>query len=229
MNADVKSKKSRQLPPKTAGNVLVIDVGGTHIKVYPVGRRQPIKIDSGPAMTPKKMTQAVRTGVVGCRYDVVSLGYPGPVVHGKPLHNPVNLGPGWVGLGWVGFDFQKAFGRPTQIINNAAMQALGSYRSGRMLFLGLGTGLGSALIVDGVLEPMELGHLPYKKGTYEDYVGARGLQQLGKKQWRKHVADVVQYLVAALQPDDIVIGGGNGRNLKEIPPGGRAGHHAHAF
>src|SRR4029077_4991140 len=148
MNANIKSRKYLQLPPETARNVLVIDVGGTHIKVYPIRRRQPIKIDSGPDMTPKKMIQAVRTAVDGWRYDVVSLGYPGPVVHGKPLHNPVNLGPGW-----VGFDFQKAFGRPTQIINDAAMQALGSYRGGRMLFLGLGTGLGSALIVDGVLEP----------------------------------------------------------------------------
>jgi hypothetical protein len=141
MNANVKLRKSRQVPPETVRNVLVIDVGGTHIKVYPIGR-QPIKIDSGPAMTPKKMIQAVRTAGDGCRYDVVSLGYPGPVVHGKPLHNPVNLGPGW-----VGFDFRKAFGRPTQVINDAAMQALGSYRGGRMLFIGLGTGLGSALIV----------------------------------------------------------------------------------
>src|SRR6201984_2053279 len=173
MNTNVKSRTSRQVPPETARNVLVIDVGGTHIKVYPIGRRQPIKIDSGPDMTPKKMIRAVRTAVDGWRYDVVSLGYPGPVVHGKPLHDPVNLGPGW-----VGFDFEKAFGRPTQIINDAAMQALGRYRGGRVLFLGLGTGLGSALIVAGVLEPMELAPLPYKKGkTFEEFVGTPALKR----------------------------------------------------
>jgi polyphosphate glucokinase len=214
MNANVKLKKSRQLPPKTARNVLVIDVGGTHIKVYPVGRRQPIKIDSGPAMTPKKMTQAVRTAAAGCRYDVVSLGYPGPVVHGKPLHNPVNLG-----SGWVGFDFEKAFGRPTQIINDAAMQALGSYRGGRMLFLGLGTGLGSALIVDGILEPMELAHLPYKNGkTFEDYIGDSALKRRGQKKWTKSVFDVVAKLKSGLQADYVVLGGGNVRWLTTLPP-----------
>ena len=177
MNAKAKSRKSTPLPPERAQNVLAIDVGGTHIKVYVKGRRQPVKIDSGPAMTPKKMIRAVHTAVDGWRYDVVSLGYPGLVVHGKPLHNPVNLGPGL-----VGFDFQKAFGRPTQIINDAAMQALGSYRGGRMLFLGLGTGLGSALIVDGVLEPMELAHLPYKNGkTFEPYIGDSALKRRGQK------------------------------------------------
>jgi len=214
MNANVKLRKSRQLPPETARNVLVIDVGGTHIKVYPIGRRQPIKINSGPTMTPRKMIQAVRAAVDGCRYDVVSLGYPGPVVHGKPLHNPVNLGPGW-----VGFDFQKAFGRPTQIINDAAMQALGSYRGGRMLFLGLGTGLGSALIVDGVLEPMELAHLPYKNGkTFEAYIGASALKRRGQKKWTKSVFDVVAKLKNALQADYVVLGGGNARRLTALPP-----------
>src|SRR6201987_4990967 len=225
MNANVKLKKSRQLPPKTARNVLVIDVGGTHIKVYPVGRRQPIKIDSGPAMTPKKMTQAVRTAAAGCRYDVVSLGYPGPVVHGKPLHNPVNLG-----SGWVGFDFEKAFGRPTQIINDAAMQALGSYRGGRMLFLGLGTGFGSALVVDGGLEPMELAHLPYKNGkTYEDYLGLRGLKRSGTKKWRKHVTTIVKKLKTALKADYVVLGGGNSKKLKKLPAGARLGNNRNAF
>jgi polyphosphate glucokinase len=214
MNANVKLSESRQMPPETARNVLVIDVGGTHIKVYPIGHRQPIKIDSGPAMTPKKMIQSVRTAVDGCRYDVVSLGYPGPVVHGKPLHNPVNLGPGW-----VGFDFQKAFGRPTQIINDAAMQALGSYRGGRMLFLGLGTGLGSALIVDGVLEPMELAHLPYKNGkTFEAYIGESALKRRGQKKWTKSVFDVVAKLKNALQADYVVLGGGNARRLTTFPP-----------
>ena len=187
----------------------MIDVGGTHIRVYPIGRRQPITIDSGPAMTPKKMIQAVRSAVDGCRYDVVSLGYPGPVVHGKPLHNPVNLGPGW-----VGFDFRKAFCRPAQIINDAAMQALGSYRGGGMLFLGLGTGLGSALIVDGVLEPMELAHLPYKNGkTFEACIGDSALKRRGQKKWTKSVFDVVGKLKNALQADYVVLGGGNARRL----------------
>jgi polyphosphate glucokinase len=202
------------LSHETPRKVLVIDIGGTHIKVYAKGRRQPIKIDSGPAMTPKKIIRAVRTAVDGWRYDVVSLGYPGPVVHGKPLHNPVNLG-----AGWVGFDFQKAFGRPTKIINDAAMQALGSYRGGRMLFLGLGTGLGSAMIVDGVLEPMELAHLPYKNGkTYEDYIGGAAIKRRGKKKWIKSVFDVVAQLKNALQADYVVLGGGNTRRLPALPP-----------
>src|SRR5207253_105289 len=154
----------------------------------------------------------------------VSLGYPGLVVHGKPLHNPVNLGPGL-----VGFDFQKAFGRPTQIINDAAMQALGSYQGGRMLFLGLGTGLGSAMIVDGVLEPMELGHLPFRKATYEDYVGEHGFERLGKKRWRKVVAEVIEQLRAALEPDYVILGGGNADHLAELPPGVELGANENAF
>ncbi len=202
------------LSHETARKVLVIDIGGTHIKVYAKGRHQPIKIDSGPAMTPKQMIEAVCTAVEGWRYEVVSVGYPGPVVHGKPLRDPVNLGPGW-----VGFDFHKAFGRPTKIINDAAMQALGSYRGGRMLFLGLGTGLGSALIVDGVLEPMELGHLPYKNGrTYEDYIGDAALKRRGKKKWIKSVFDVVAKLKNALQADYVVLGGGNAKRLPTLPP-----------
>jgi predicted NBD/HSP70 family sugar kinase len=201
------------LTHETARKVLVIDIGGTHIKVYAKGRRQPIKIDSGSAMTPTKMIEAVRSAVDGWRYEVVSIGYPGPVVHGKPLRDPVNLGPGWVGV-----DFQKAFGRSTKIINDAAMQALGSYRGGRMLFLGLGTGLGSALIVDGVLEPMELGHLPYKNGrTYEDYIGDAALERRGKKKWMKSVFDVVAKLKNALQADYVVLGGGNTKRLPTLP------------
>jgi predicted NBD/HSP70 family sugar kinase len=165
-------------------------------------------------MTPRKMIEAVRTAVDGWGYEVVSVGYPGPVVHGKPLRDPVNLGPGW-----VGFDFQKAFGRPTKIINDAAMQALGSYRGGRMLFLGLGTGLGSALIVDGVLEPMELGHLPYKNGrTYEDYIGDAAFQRRGKKKWIKSVFDVVTKLKNALEAEYVVLGGGNAKQLPTLPP-----------
>jgi polyphosphate glucokinase len=157
--------------------ILVIDIGGTHVKLYATGHREPIKFLSGPTLTPKKMVKAVREATAEWNYSVISIGYPGPVVHGKPLRDPFNLG-----MGWVGFDFAKAFGRPVKIINDAAMQALGSYRGGRMLFLGLGTGLGSAMIVDGVLEPMELAHLPYKKGrTFEDYVGAAALERRGEK------------------------------------------------
>src|SRR5437867_11526993 len=195
--------------------VLVIDVGGTHVKVVASGHKKPIEIPSGPDMTAKKMVAAVRQATAGWKYDAVSIGYPGPVLHGRPLGEPHNLG-----RGWVGFDFRKAFNRPVKIINDAAMQALGSYHRGRMLFLGLGTGLGSALIVDGVLEPMELAHLPYKKGrTYEDYVGLAGLKRLGKRKWRQHVADVVKQLKTALQADYVVLGGGNARLLKKFPPG----------
>ena len=205
--------------------VLVIDVGGTHVKLLATGRRNRIELPSGPDLTPKKMVAAVRAATAGWDYDVVSIGYPGAVVHGRPFLEPHNLG-----RGWVRFDYGRAFGRPVKIINDAAMQALGSYRGGRMLFLGLGTGLGSAMIVDGVLEPMELAHLPYKKGrTYEDYVGIAGLERLGKKKWRKHVADVVERLKAALQADYVVLGGGNARLLKKLPPGARLGENSNAF
>jgi polyphosphate glucokinase len=157
-------------------------------------------------------------------HDAVSIGYPGPVLNGRPLSDPTNLG-----KGWAGFDFKAAFGCPVKIINDAAMQAIGSYRSGKMLFLGLGTGLGASMIVDGIVEPMELGHLPYRKGTYEDYVGLCGLERNGKKRWRQDVADVVAYLIAALQPTDTVIGGGNARKLKKLPPNCRLGNNANAF
>jgi polyphosphate glucokinase len=155
---------------------------------------------------------------------VVSIGYPGPVLLGRPVAEPRHLGPGW-----VGFDYQAAFGRPVKLVNDAAMQALGSYQGGKMLFLGLGTGLGSTLVVDGIVEPMELGHLPYRKSTFEDYVGIRGLEQRGKKKWRLYVADVVALLTAALEPDDVVLGGGNIKKLKQLPPGCRAGDNANAF
>jgi len=205
--------------------VLVIDVGGTHIKVSASGRRVPVKIPSGPSMTAKRMAALVKRAVRGWQYSVVSIGYPGPVVHGHPIANPRNLGDGW-----VGFNFRKAFGRPVRLINDAAMQALGSYRGGRMLFLGFGTGLGTAMIIDGVIEPMELAHLPYKKGrTYEDYVGLAGLQRRGKKKWRKHALDVIVMLQGALEADDVVVGGGNARLLKTLPPGVRLGGNEHAF
>jgi polyphosphate glucokinase len=205
-------------------SVLVIDVGGTHVKVLATGRKEPVKIPSGPDMTAARMVKEVREAVAGWKYSVVTIGYPGPVLHNRPLTEPPNLG-----RGWVGFDFGKAFGCPVKLINDAAMQALGSYEGGRMLFLGLGTGLGSALIVDGVLEPMELAHLPYKEGTYEDYVGLAGLKRVGKKKWRRHVADVVEKLKNALQADYVVLGGGNAKLLKELPEGARLGDNANAF
>lgn len=206
------------------GKVLVVDIGGSHVKIVATGQHEPRKFVSGPTLTPRQMVAGVKKLSRGWKYDVISMGYPGLVVHGRPVAEPHNLG-----RGWVHFDYRAAFGRPVRIINDAAMQALGSYKGGRMLFLGLGTGLGSALIADGVIAPMELGHLPYKKGTYEDYVGQRGLEKRGKKKWRRHVADVVTGLIAALEPEDIVLGGGNVRKLKELPTGCRAGDNANAF
>lgn len=212
-------------PKKTDRKILAVDIGGTHVKVLATGERVERKIISGPAMTPGKMAKDVKELTKDWAYDAVSMGYPGPVVLGRPLHEPHNLG-----HGWVGFDYGKAFGCPVKIINDAAMQALGSYRGGRMLFLGLGTGLGSAMIVDGIVEPMELAHLPYKKGkSYEDYIGLRGLQRLGKKKWRKHVADIVERLRAALQPDYVVLGGGNVKKLKKLPRGAELGNNRNAF
>ena len=215
---------------KTAKNkhglrILVVDVGGTHVKVLATGQKQEVKIVSGPTMTPGQMVKDVKRLTSGWKYDVVSIGYPGPVIQGRPLHEPHNLG-----KGWVGFHFDKAFGRPLKLINDAAMQALGSYRGGRMLFLGLGTGLGSAMVVDGIVEPMELAHLPYKKGrTYEDYIGLRGLRRLGKKKWRRCVADIVERLKTALEPDYIVLGGGNLKKLKKLPSGTEPGDNRNAF
>jgi polyphosphate glucokinase len=202
----------------------VIDVGGTSIKLLATGQAQRRKFPSGPSMTPGPMVKQVQKMVADWPYDAISVGYPGPVLRGRPIAEPHNLG-----KGWMGFDFAKAFKHPVKVVNDAAMQALGSYRGGRMLFLGLGTGLGSAMVVDGIVEPMELGHLPYKKGTYEDYVGLAGLERDGKNRWRKHVKDVVERLVTALEPDDVVLGGGNVRKLKKLPPGCRAGDNNNAF
>ena len=206
--------------------ILVIDVGGTHVKVLATGHKRRVQFPSGPRMTPAKMIAAVRAATAGWNYDAVSIGYPGPVVHGRPIGEPHNLG-----HGWVGFYFKKAWGRrPVKIINDAAMQALGSYQGGRMLFLGLGTGLGSALIVDRVLEPMELAHLPYKKGrTFEDYVGLAGLERRGRKKWRRQVAEVVRELRHAVQADEVVLGGGNARLLNRLPPHTRRGDNDNAF
>jgi polyphosphate glucokinase len=205
-------------------NILVIDVGGTHIKILASGEKEKREIDSGPTLTARQMVSSVKKLADGWEYDVVSIGYPGPVVHDRPMAEPHNLG-----KGWKGFNFAAAFELPTKVINDAAMQALGCYRGGKMLFLGLGTGFGSTMIIEGIVQPMELAHLPYKKRTYEGYVGARALEESGKKAWRKHVQDVVECLVAALQPDDVVLGGGNAKKLKELPPLCQLGDNANAF
>jgi polyphosphate glucokinase len=205
--------------------ILAVDVGGTHVKILATGQRTPIKIPSGPDMTPAVMVRDVRAAAKGWKYDAVSIGYPGAVLHGKPIAEPRNLGPGW-----VGFNFRRAFGCPVKVINDAAMQALGSYKGGRMLFFGLGTGLGSAMIIDGMLEPMELAHLPYKKGrTYEEYVGKAGLKRLGKKKWRQTVIDVLTRLKTALEVNDVVVGGGNAKLLRTLPAGFRVVPNANAF
>jgi predicted NBD/HSP70 family sugar kinase len=205
-------------------NVLVVDVGGNNVKILAPGQDEPRKLPSGPTFTPELMVSGVKKLAGDWTYEAVSIGYPGPIRQGLPGAEPHNLGPGW-----VGFDYEAAFGRPVKLINDAAMQALGSYQGGKMLFLGLGTGLGSALVVEGVVVPLELCILPYKKGSFEDYVGTRGLVRLGKKKWRQCVVDVVARLIAALVPDDVVLGGGNVKHLKELPPGCRAGDNSNAF
>lgn len=204
--------------------VLALDVGGTNVKMLASGHEARRKFSSGPTLTAKQMVDEVRKIAADWKYDAVSIGYPGPVLDGRILAEPHNLG-----KGWVGFNFEKAFKCPVKIVNDAAMQALGSYKGGRMLFLGLGTGLGSAMIINGALLPMELAHLPYRKGTYEDYVGLRGKKRFGRKKWRDYVDDVVKKLAAALEPDDIVLGGGNVKFLKTLPPKCREGDNANAF
>jgi glucose-6-phosphate isomerase len=204
--------------------VLVVDVGGTHVKVLATAQKAPREFPSGPTLTADQMVAGVKTAAAEWKYDAVSIGYPGPVLHGRPVVEPRHLG-----RGWVGFDYRAAFGRPVKVVNDAAMQALGSYEGGKMLFLGLGTGLGTTLIVDGIVEPMELGHLPYRDGTFEQYVGLRGLEAHGLAQWRRDVEDVVGRLTAALQPEDTVLGGGNVHQLEKLPPGCRAGDNANAF
>jgi predicted NBD/HSP70 family sugar kinase len=204
---------------------LVIDVGGTNVKIKVGDHPEVRKLPSGPALTAQEMTDGVKLLATGWQFDNVTIGYPGAVIGGKIAKEPVNLG-----RGWMGFDFQAALGKPVRIINDAAMQALGSYQGGRMLFLGLGTGLGNTLILDGVIAPMELGHLPYKKGrTFEDYVGNAGLKHLGRRKWQAAVFDVVQRLRDALLPDYVVLGGGNVKKLDELPPGCRQGDNDNAF
>jgi polyphosphate glucokinase len=209
---------------KGSVNVLVVDVGGTRVKILATGQKQSREFPSGPKLSAKQMVTGVKKLAKDWRYDAVSIGYPGPVIRNRPLAEPYNLG-----RGWVGFDFEAAFKRPVKVINDAAMQALGSYKHGKMLFLGLGTGLGSAMVVDGIVEPMELGHLPYRRRTFEDYVGVAGRARLGQKKWERAVKDVIARLIAALQPEDVVLGGGNVKNLEKLPPGCRAGENANAF
>jgi polyphosphate glucokinase len=207
-----------------ATRVLAVDIGGTSVKILATGQDQRRKFASGPKMTPARMVAGVKKLASGWKYDALSIGYPGLVSKGRIAIEPHNLAPGW-----RRFDFEAAFGCPVKVINDAAMQALGSYKGGLLLFIGLGTGLGSALVADGVVIAMELGHLSYRKGTYEDYVGLRGLERFGKKKWRKHVAFAVTRLIEALHPDDVVLGGGNAKKLKELPPGCRLGDNAYAF
>jgi polyphosphate glucokinase len=201
---------------KTPANVLVIDVGGHNIKLLATGQTEPRKLATGPKFTAAKMVNGVKELTQDWKYEVVSIGFPAPVRQDRPTEEPFNLG-----RGWVGFDYSEAFGRPVKMINDAAMQALGCYQGRKMLFLGLGTGLGSSLVVEGIVAPTELCRLPYKKATFEDYVGTRGLERFGKKKWRRCVEDVVARLIAALQPEDVALGGGNVKYLKETPPGCR--------
>jgi polyphosphate glucokinase len=205
--------------------VLVIDVGGTHVKMLATGKRMRREFDSGPTMTPRQMVSAVKKLTDDWEYDAISIGYPGPVRHGRPSAEPFNLG-----RGWVGFDYRRALGRPVHVVNDAAMQALGSYEGGHMLFIGLGTGMGSALVIGGELQPTELAHLPFKHGkTFEDYVGIRGLQQRGQQRWHKAVHEAVEMLIAALQVDYAVLGGGNARHVNPLPKNTRLGNNGHAF
>lgn len=204
--------------------VLVIDIGGTNVKMLASGQGQRTRFPSGPRLTPAQMVARVKKLAANWQYDAISLGVPGPVLLGQLIANPRNLGPGW-----VGFDFSAAFGVPVKLVNDAAMQALGSYRGGKLIFVGLGTGLGTAMVIDGKAESREIAHFPYKRGTYEDYVGARAMKRLGKKRWRKHVDEIITNFVTKVHADDVVVGGGNAKKLKKLPKGCRAGDNANAF
>jgi polyphosphate glucokinase len=212
--------------PESPPVVLTIDIGGSHVKILTnAPDAKALRVDSGPTMTAARMVDAVKLLAVDLRYDLVSIGYPGPVRHNKLLLEPAHLG-----TGWVGYDFEASFGKPVKLVNDALMQAVGSYDGKRMLFLGLGTGLGGAMVVEDIAHPLEIAHLPYKKGhSFEDYVGEAGLQRRGKKKWRATVFDVVERLRAAMLPDYIVIGGGNVDKLDELPTGCRRGDNLHAF
>ena len=205
-------------------HVLVVDVGGTHVKILATGQNAAREFPSGPTLTAEQMVAGVKKLTEDWTYDAVAIGYPGPVINNRPLADPYNLG-----RGWRGYDFAAAFKCPVKVVNDAVMQALGSYEGGKMLFLGLGTGLGTALVIDGVVEPMELAHLPFRKATFEDYVGERGLERLGKKKWRAAVAETVDRLAAALEPDYVVLGGGNTKKLADLPANARLGANTNAF
>jgi predicted NBD/HSP70 family sugar kinase len=206
-------------------NILVIDVGGSHVKLLATGRRTPVKVPSGPKLTPRQMVDEVREATADWKYDVVTIGYPGPIVRGKPGKEPVNLG-----AGWTRFDYKRAFGCPVRMINDAAMQALGSYAGRSMLFLGLGTGLGTTLVVDGTIVPLELAHLPFRDHkSYEETIGEAGLKRTGKRKWRRNVTEIVGLLAAATNADYTVLGGGNVRFMDELPPNTRRGANANAF
>ncbi len=204
--------------------VLAVDVGGSHVKVLVSGETERRRVPSGPTLTPGEMVSSALEAADGWRFDVVTVGVPAPVHNGRVVTEPFNLG-----QGWVGFDFESAFGVPTKVMNDAAMQALGSYEGGTMLFLGLGTGLGSALVADGVVQPMELAHLPFKKRTFEDYLGERGRKEFGRRKWQELVFEAVEALTAAFEPDSIVIGGGNAAKLEELPPKATLGSNSNAF
>ncbi|MEI6323391.1 MAG: ROK family protein [bacterium] len=205
-------------------NVLSIDVGGTNVKILLSGEKEPRKIPSGPDFTPQQLVKDVKVLAKGWSYDVVSIGFPAPVHNNAPVAEPFNIG-----KGWVDFNYERAFGCPVKMINDAAMQALGSYKGGKMLFLGFGTGLGSAVVLDDVLLPLELGHLPFKKKTFEEYVGVHGMEKSGKARWKKHVFETVEILTAAILPDYVVLGGGNTKKLGDLPPACIAGNNANAF
>jgi polyphosphate glucokinase len=204
--------------------VLAVDVGGSHVKALASDQHERRRFVSGPTLTAAEMVAGTLHAVEGWSWEAVTVGIPAPVRHDKPVSEPVNLGDGW-----VGFDYEAAFGKPTKVVNDAVMQAIGSYQGGRMLFLGLGTGLGSAMVVDGVAEPLELGHLPFRKKTFEDYVGERGLKRLGKKKWRRAVFEAIEQLTAAMEPDEVVLGGGGVDDLDELPEGCRRGENENAF
>ncbi len=205
-------------------NILAVDIGGTNVKMLATGQNEPRRFPSGPLMTPTIMVDGIKEQTRDWPYDVVSIGYPGVVRNGAIVTEPHNLGPGW-----IRFDFEAAFQCKVRKMNDAAMQALGSYDHGTMLFLGLGTGLGFAIVAEGVVVPIELAHLPYKRGTYEKYIGAGGLKRLGKKEWQKNVEFAVARLIAAVHPDDVVIGGGNAKKLNPLPIGCRIGNNRFSF
>lgn len=212
------------LPSADTQPVLAVDIGGSHVKILATGETEARRFDSGAKLTATQMIAGVLVAAEGWAWEVVSVGIPAPVRGEKVVAEPVNLGKGWVGV-----DYQAEFGKPTKVVNDAAMQAVGSYEGGRMLFLGLGTGLGSTLIVDGIVEPLELGHLPFRKGTFEDYVSERALERRGKKKWKAAVFDVVEHLTAAMEPDYVVLGGGDVTQLDELPPNSRRGENTNAF